>query len=162
MYKVVLSLAALTAGLVATAVPVPADAQMRRGHSVSVQGARGHGYTQWRSASRQRGSATISRGLQTNSGGGYEASRSRNYGPGDYSSDRSVQANNGRGVTNSRDASWGDGAYNGSRTIAANDGRTRDRTTSATNNGDGTVSYNSTLTRADGGSRSVSGTVPRP
>jgi len=160
MYKVVLSLAALTAGQVVTAVP--AEAQVRRGHSVSVQGARGHGYTQWRSASRQRGSATVSRGLQTDSGRGYEASRSRDYGPGYYSSDRSVQANNGRGVTNSRDASWGDGAYNGSHTVAANDGRTRERTTSAVNNGDGTASYNSTLTRADGSSRSVSGTVPRP
>lgn len=160
MYKMILSLAALTAGMAATAVP--AEAQVRRGHSVSVQGARGHGFTQWRSASRQRGSATISRGLQTNSGRGYEASRSRNYGPGYYSSDRSVQANNGRGVTNSRDAAWGNGAYNGSHTIAANDGRTRNRTTSATNNGDGTASYNSTLTRANGSSRTVSGTVPRP
>lgn len=160
MYKVILSVAALTAGLVATAVP--ADAQVRRGHTVSVQGARGHGFTQWRSASRQRGSATISRGAQTNKGRGYQASRSRNYGPGHYSSDRSVQANNGRGVTNSRDASWGNGAYNGSHTITANDGRTRNRATSAVNNGDGTASYNSTLTRADGSSRTVSGTVPRP
>lgn len=160
MYKVVLSLAALTAGLVATAVP--AEAQVRRGHTASVQGARGHGYTQWRSASRQRGSATISRGLQTNNGRGYEASRSRNYGPGHYSSNRSVQANNGRGMTNSRDASWGDGTYNGSHTIAANDGRTRNRTTSATNNGDGTASYSSTLSRANGSSHTVSGTVPRP
>lgn len=160
MYKVILSLAALTAGLMATAVP--ADAQVRRGHTVRVQGARGHGFTQWRSASRQRGSATISRGVQTNNGRGYQASRSRNYGPGHYSSDRRVQANNGRGVTNSRDATWGDGAYNGSHTIAANDGRTRNRATSAVNNGDRTASYNSTLTRADGSSRSVSGTVPRP
>lgn len=160
MYKIVLSLAALTAGLAAAAVP--AEAQVRRGHVVSVQGARGHGLTQWRSASRQRGSSTIERGLQTNSGRGYRASRSRSYGPGQYSSDRSVQANNGRGVTNSRDASWGGGAYNGSHTIAANDGRTRNRTTSAVNNGDGTASYNSTLTRADGSTRSVSGTVPRP
>jgi hypothetical protein len=127
-----------------------------------VQGVRGHGYTQWRSASRQRGSATVSRGLQANNGRGYEASRSRNYGPGYYSSDRSVQTDNGRGVTSSRDASWGDGAYNGNHMIAANDGRTRDRTTSATNNGNGTASYNSTLTRADGSSRTVSGTVPRP
>lgn len=160
MYKAILSLAALSAGLAATVAP--ADAQVRRGHVVSVQGARGHGFTQWRSASRQRGSATISRGVQTNNGRGYQASRSRNYGPGYYSSDRSVQANNGRGVTNSRDASWGNGAYNGSHTIAANDGRTRNRTTSATNNGDGTASYNSTITRTDGSSRTVSGTVPRP
>jgi hypothetical protein len=160
MYKIVLSLAALAAGLAATAAP--AEAQMRRGHIVSVQGAHGHGYTQWRSASRQRGSATVSRGLPTNSGRGYEASRSRSYGPGYYSSDRSLQANNGRGVTNSRDATWGNGAYNGSHTITANDGRSRNRTTSAVNNGDGTASYNSTLTRADGSTRSVSGTVPRP
>jgi hypothetical protein len=159
MYKIALSLAAL-AGLAVTAAP--ADAQIHRGHVVSVQGARGHGFTQWRSASRQRGSSTISRGLQTNSGRGYEASRSRQYGPGHYSSDRSVQANNGRGVTNTRDATWGDGAYNGTHTIATNDGRTRDRTTSAVNNGDGTASYSSTLTRANGSSRTVSGTVPRP
>jgi len=160
MYKVILSFAALAAGLAATAAP--ADARARRGHVVSVQGAGGHGFTQWRSAFRERGSATISRGLQTNNGRGYQASRSRDYGPGYYSGDRSVQANDGRGVTNSRDAIWGDGAYDGSHTIAANDGRTRNRATSAINNGDGTASYSSTLTRANGSSRTVSGTVPRP
>lgn len=159
MYKMILSLTALAAGLAASAVP--AEAQVRREHTVSVQGARGHGYTQWRSASRQRGSATISHGLQTTNGRGYEASRSRAYGPGYYARDHSFQANDGRGVTNARDASWGNGAYTGSHTIAANDGRIRDRTTSAIDNGDGTASYSSTLTRANGSSRSVSGTVPR-
>lgn len=160
MYQVILSVVALTGGLVATALP--ADAQVRRGHVVSVQGARGHGAAQWRSVSRQRGSATISRGLQTNNGRGYEASRSRNYGPGHYSSDRSVQANNGRGASNVRDATWGNGAYSGTHIIAANDGRTRSRNTSATNNGDGTASYSSTLTRANGNAHTVSGTISRP
>lgn len=159
MNRIVLSLAALAAGLSLTAMPV--EAKVRRGHVAKVQGAHGHGFTQWRSASRERGSAHVERGVQANNGRGYEASRSREYGPGRYSSERDIQANNGRGVTKAHDASWGDGAYSGSRTIAANDGRTRDRTTSAVDNGDGTASYNSTLTRADGSSRTVSGTVPR-
>lgn len=159
MYKAIMGLAALAAGLTATAFP--AQAQLRRGHIVSVQGAGGHGFTQWRSASRERGSVTIDRGLQTNSGRGYEASRSRNYGPGSYDADRSFQTNSGRGAATSRDATWGDGSYNGSRTTTLNNGSSFGRTTSATNHGDGTASYATTVTGPRGATRTATGTVPR-
>ncbi len=69
---------------------------------------------------------------------------------------------NGRGYDTSRDASWGNGKHSGGRTTTTGDGRTAGRSTSATNNGDGTASYNSTVTRLNGNTRTVSGTVPRP
>lgn len=158
MYKHVLSLAALAAGLVAAAAP--ADAQVRRGH-VAVARGPAHGAVQWRSAERERGSATIHRGAETRDGHGYRHSRSREYGPGRYSADRSTQFNNGRGAATSRDANWGDGAFDGSRTTTLNNGNSFGRMTSATDNGDGTASYSTTLTGPRGGSRTVSGTVPR-
>ncbi|WP_157221147.1 hypothetical protein [Flavisphingomonas formosensis] len=159
MYKHVLSLAALAAGLVAAGGS--ADAQVRRGHVVAGRGAAGHGFAQWRSVSRQPGSATIRRGLQTSDGRGYRHERSRDYGPGHYSADRSTQFNNGRGATTSRDANWGDGSFNSNRTTTLNNGSSFGRTTSATNNGDGTASYSSTVTGPQGATRTVSGTVPR-
>jgi len=159
MYRNILSLAALTAGLLAAATP--AEAQMRRGHIAVGRGPAGHGVAQWRSASREPGSSTIRRGLQTSNGRGYRHERSRDYGPGHYSADRSTQFNNGRGATTARDATWGDGNFNGSRTTTLNNGNSFGRTTSATNNGDGTASYSTTLTGPQGGSRTVSGTVPR-
>jgi hypothetical protein len=159
MYKHVLSLAALAAGLAASAAP--ADAQVRRGHVVVGRGVADHGFAQWRSASRQPGSATVNRGLQTGDGHGYRHSRSRDYGPGHYSADRSTQFNNGRGATTARDANWGDGSFSGSRSTTLNNGDSFGRTTSATNNGDGTASYSTTVTGPQGGSRTVSGTVPR-
>jgi hypothetical protein len=159
MYKHVLSLAALAAGL--TGVAVPADAQVRRGHVVVGRGTNGHGFAQWRSASRQPGSATVSRGLQTSDGRGYRHERSRDYAPGHYSADRSTQFNNGRGATTVRDANWAEGSFNGSRTTTFNNGNSVSRTTSATNNGDGTAGYSSTITGPQGATRTVSGTVPR-
>lgn len=158
MYKHVLSLAALAAGMVVAAVP--ADAQVRRGHVAVARGPAG-GAVQWRSAAREPGSATIRRGLQTRDGRGYRHSRSREYGPGHYSADRSTQFNNGRGATTSRDASWGDGNFNGSRTTTLNNGNSFGRTTSATGNGDGTANYSTTFTGPQGASRTVSGTVQR-
>jgi hypothetical protein len=159
MYKAVLSLAALAAGLAATSVP--AQAQVRRGHGIVGSGAPGHGFAQWRSASRQPGSASVSRGLQTRDGRGYRHSRSGNYGPGYASAERSTQLNNGRGATTSRGATWADGAFNGSRTTTLGNGNSFGRTTSAAHNGDGTASYSSTVTGPQGATRTVNGTVPR-
>ena len=159
MYKHVLGLTALAASLAAMATPVEARS---RWHVLSVQGAHGRGLVQSRSVTRHRGSMSASRSLQTNGGRGYEASRSREYGPGHYASDRSVHANNGRGYDTSRNASWGNGSYSGGRTTTTGDGRTAGRSTSAINNGDGTASYNSTVTRLNGNTRTVSGTIPRP
>ncbi|WCM27411.1 hypothetical protein NDN01_00270 [Sphingomonas sp. QA11] len=159
MYKHVLSLAALAVGLVVATSP--ADAQARRGHVVAGRGAAGHGFAQWRSASRDPGSATVRRGLQTSNGHGYRHERSRDYGQGHYSADRSTQFNNGRGATTGRDANWGDGGFNGSRTTTLNNGNSFGRNTSAVKNADGTASYSTTLTGPRGGSRTVSGTVPR-
>jgi len=160
MYKHMLGFAALAAALGAASA-TPAEAR-QRGHVLSIQGAHGRGLVQTRSVSRQRGSASVNRSLQTNNGRGYQASRSRDYGPGHYSSDRSFHANNGRGYDSSRDANWGNGSYSGGRTTTTGDGRTAGRSTTATNNGDGTASYNSTVTRLNGNTRTVSGTVPRP
>lgn len=159
MYKHVLSLAALAAGVVVAGTP--ADAQARRGHVMVGRSASGHGFAQWRSASRQPGSATIRRGLEASDGRGYRHERSREYGPGHYSADRSTQFNNGRGATTSRDANWGDGSFRGSRTTMLNNGSSFGRTTSAINNGDGTASYSSSFTGPRGAMRTVSGTVPR-
>ena len=158
MFKHVVSLAALVAGMMVATVP--ADAQVRRGHVAAVRGPAG-GAVQWRSAVRDPGSATIRRGLQTRDGRGYRHSRRRDYGPGYYSADRSTQLNNGRGATTSRDASWGDGSFNGSRTTTLNNGNSFGRTTSATGNGDGTANYSTTFSGPQGASRTVSGTVQR-
>lgn len=158
MYKHVLSLAALAAGMVVAIAP--ADAQVRRGHVAVARGPAG-GAVQWRSAARERGSASIHRGLQTRDGRGYRHSRSRDYGPGHYSADRSTQFNNGRGATTSRDANWGNGNYNGSRTTTLNNGNSYGRTTSATANGDGTANYSTSFSGPQGASRTVSGTVQR-
>ncbi|MEO6216646.1 MAG: hypothetical protein ABIO86_11490 [Sphingomonas sp.] len=110
----------------------PAMARGPHGHVRTIQGANGHGLVQSRSVSRQPGSATATRSLQTNSGRGYQSTRS---------------------------ASWGDGSYNSSRATTANNGQTVNRTTTATNNGDGTASYGTTVTGPNGNSRGVSGTV---
>lgn len=158
MYKHVLSLVALASTMVVAAVP--ADAQLRRGH-VAFGRAPAGGAAQWRSAARERGSATIQRGLQTRDGRGYRHERSREYGAGHYSADRSTQFNNGRGAVTSRDASWGDGSFNGSRTTTLNNGNSFGRTTRATANGDGTANYSTTFTGPQGATRTVSGTVPR-
>lgn len=160
MSKPLLSLTMFSMALFATTLPVPALARSH-GHVVSVQGAHGRGYTRQRMVTRQPGSASFDRSVQTNSGRGYTTSRDRNYGPGHFDSSRSLQTNDGRGVTASRDAQWGNGSYNGSRQIATNDGRTASRVTTATNNGDGTASYSTTLTGPNGQSRTVSGTASR-
>ena len=159
MYKHTLSLAALAAGMVVATAP--ADAQVRRGHVAIGRGAGGNGFAQWRSAAREPGSATVRRGLETSTGRGYRHERSRDYGPGHYSADRSTQFNNGRGAATARDANWGDGSFNGSRTTTLNNGNSFGRTTSATNNGDGTANYSTTVTGPKGGTRTVNGTVPR-
>jgi hypothetical protein len=158
MYKHIMSLAALATGLLAAADS--ADAQVRRGHVVVGRGAAGHTFAQWRSVSREPGSSTIRRGLQTSDGRGYRQERSRDYGPGHYSSDRSIQFNNGRGATTSREANWADGSYNSNRTTTLNNGSSFNRATSAINNGDGTASYSSTITGPQGTTRTVNGTVP--
>jgi hypothetical protein len=159
MYKHLVTLAVITAGLVVATAP--ADAQVRRGHVQLGSGPAGHGAAQWRSASRERGSATIRRGLQTSNGRGYRHERSREYEPGRYSTDRSVQFNNGRGSTTARNVNWGNGSFNGSRTTTLNNGNSFGRTASATNNGDGTASYSITVNQPRGGTRTVNGTVPR-
>ncbi|MEG3148719.1 hypothetical protein U1769_02385 [Sphingomonas sp. ZT3P38] len=160
MYKPMLGFAALAVALGAASA-TPAEARSR-GHVLSIQGAHGRGLVQTRSVNRQRGAASVNRSLQTNGGRGYQASRSRDYGPGHYASDRSVHTNDGRGYDTARTASWGNGSYSGGRTTTTGDGRTTGRSTSAIDNGDGTASYNSTVTRLNGNTRTVSGTIPRP
>jgi hypothetical protein len=159
MYKHVVSLATLTAGLVMATVP--AEAQVRRGHVELGRGPAAHGIAQWRSASREHGSASVRRGLQTSNGSGYRHQRSREYGPGRYSADRSTQFNNGRGAATVRDLNWGNGSFNGSRTTTLNNGKSFGRTANGTNNGDGTASYSFTIAGPQGGTRTVDGTVPR-
>lgn len=131
MIKLSLTIAAVAALTGGTLAATPAEARVR-GHSVSIQGAHGHGAVRSRSISRQPGAVAASRSLQTNGGYGYRHSRS---------------------------ASWNDGAYASSRGTTFNNGLSRGRTTSAVRNGDGTASYATTRTRLDGSSRTVTGTV---
>jgi len=131
MTRAFLTITTAVAALAAVST-TPAMARNPHGHSISVQGSNGRGATQTRSVSRQPGSSSTSRSLQTNSGRGYQSSRS---------------------------ASWGDGSYDSSRTTTANNGQSVNRTTTATNNGDGTASFDSTATGPNGNSRGVSGTV---
>lgn len=132
MYRNLLSLAAVAATLVgAVAASTPAEARWR-GHSISVQGSGGRGFTRSRSVSRQPGHTAASRNVQTNGGYGYNHSRS---------------------------ASWGDGAYSASRGTSFNNGTSVGRTTTAVNNGDGTASYSTTRNGVNGNSRTVTGTI---
>jgi hypothetical protein len=132
MYKHIMTLTALGAALVIGTVP--AEAQRTRGHSVSIQGSNGRGAIQSRSIARQPGAASAT---------------------------RSIQTNGGRGATTTRDASWSDGTYSSNRATTTNSGKTFGRSTTATNNGDGTASFSSTGTGPNGQSSTVSGTVTR-
>ncbi|WP_375248518.1 hypothetical protein [Sphingomonas sp.] len=127
-----LTAAIASATIAATLATIPADAQQRRGGSVSVQGSAGHGGTVSRSVNRQPGSSSVTRGIQTNSG---------------------------RGATTTRGGSWSNGSYTGGTTHTTNSGATFGRTTTATANGDGSGSASTTLTGPNGQSRTVSGTV---
>lgn len=161
MIKTFSGLTALSLCLLATALP---EAAMARGHGhrTSVQGANGHGVVRERAVTRQPGSVSATRSVETNSGRGYDTSRSRSCAPGACESSRSLQTNGGRGVTTNRATSWGDGSYDRSRVTTTNDGRSISRTASAQANGDGTTDYSATVTGPNGGTRTVSGTVPRP
>ena len=132
MYKQIFTFAAIAAMVAGTAA-TPASARTR-GHSLSVQGSNGRGFTRSRSVAREPGSSSISRNLQTNGGRGYASTRG---------------------------ASWADGSYEGGRTTTLNNGRTFGRSTTATSNGDGSASYSTTRTGIDGQSSTVSGTVSR-
>lgn len=132
MYKQILALVAITV-TIAGSVAMPAQARMR-GHSVSVHGVNGRGFTRSRSVLRATGGTSVSRGLQTDSGRGYNSVRGTN---------------------------WADGSYQGGRTTTLNDGRSFGRSTVATNNGDGSASYSTTRIGIDGQSRTVNGTVSR-
>jgi len=135
MRKTSILAASLSTLAVLTAmVAVPAQAG-QHGRSVSVQGARGHGYVHSRDVSRQPGAISVSRGTQTNAG---------------------------RGVASSRSANWGDGAYQSDATRTFNNGASASRSTDVVDNGDGTVSYDHSRTGYDGSTRSVSGTATRP
>ncbi|MEN2789391.1 hypothetical protein ABC974_07135 [Sphingomonas oligophenolica] len=74
----------------------PAMARGPHGHVLSIQGANGRGLVQSRSVSRQPGSASVSRSLQTNGGRGYQSSRNASWGNGRYDSSRTVTADDGR------------------------------------------------------------------
>lgn len=161
MLKTMSGLSALSLCLIATALPQAAMARTH-GHSVSVQGAHGHGVVRERSVSRQPGSVSARRSVDWNNGRGYEANRSRSCAPGACSSARSLQTNDGRGVTTARSTSWDDGNFARSRVTTTNDGRSLSRTTSAHANGDGTADYSTTVNGPNGGSRTVSGTISRP
>ncbi|WP_129793058.1 hypothetical protein [Sphingosinicella sp. CPCC 101087] len=112
----------------------PAEARQRQ-HNVTAHGPHGRSYTRSRSVAREPGSVAVSRSLQTAGG---------------------------RGHASSRHASWGDGRYSGGASHVLNDGRAFGRSTSITNNGDGSYSYARTRTGPNGGSRSRSGTVTLP
>jgi hypothetical protein len=127
-----LVLAAAGAALVAASA-LPAQARVH-GHVLSMQGRYGHGFVQSRSVSRQPGSGSTTRSLQTDSG---------------------------RGYVSSRNAQWGDGSYSGGRTTTLNNGTSFGHTTTATANGDGTANYTTTFTRPDGDTGTISGTTRR-
>ncbi|WP_448664221.1 hypothetical protein ACG3SL_05965 [Sphingomonas sp. CJ20] len=158
MHHNVLGLIAIAAATAALS-PALADAQVRRGHVLSVQGAGGRGFVQTRSVSRQRGAAQVHRSVQTNNGRGYQTSRSHTLAPGSYAATRSAQTNDGRGYTTARAANWSEGSYTGSRTTTTNAGTSFGRATSAVANGDGTANYTSTVTGPKGAVRTVSGTT---
>ncbi len=97
----------------------------------------------------------------TASGVGVVHARSVTREPGAVSAHRTTQTSNGRGITTDRTASHGDGAYQCAVTHTTNNGKTFGRSTSATGNGDGTADATMTRTRADGTTRTVSGTITR-
>jgi hypothetical protein len=162
MMKHLLALTAL-AGTAAALLPAtPAEAQVRRGHAVSVQGPY-RGYVRAGRVERGPGYRSADRTIQTRRGYGASSSKDASWGPGHYSRDVSRQTNSGRGYTSSRDANWGDGSYQGGRSVTTNNGTSFGRSTSVTGNGDGTASYDYNRTRADGTTVSRSDTiVPRP
>jgi hypothetical protein len=131
MYKPIIAFTAIAASLAGPILAAPAEARSR-GHSLSVPGSHGRGFTRSRAISRQPGSIAANRSLQTNGGRGYQ---------------------------HSRNADWGDGNYAGSRGTTFNNGASRGRTTSAARNDDGSTSYTTTRNRLDGSTRTISGTV---
>jgi len=99
-----------------------------RSRSVSAQGAYGYGYNRSRAVTRQPGSTSVNRGIQTNSG---------------------------RGVSSSRSANWGNGSYQGGVSHTTNNGTSWGRSTSAVRNDDGSVNAVTTRTRPDGSTGTV-------
>lgn len=122
------------AGLILTSATILAPAAEARafGRSASVQGSGGHGFTRYRNVDRRPGSTSVSRDFQTNSGAGMPTTRSAN---------------------------WSNGSYSGGATHTLNNGDTFGRSTTVTNNGNGTATYSTTHTGIDGQSTTVSGTV---
>lgn len=123
------SIVAITGLLLASTTFLVVAAEAR---SLSVQGSAGRGFVASGSASRQPGSTSVTRGIQTNSGAG---------------------------VSTNRNASWGNGSYSGGATHTLNNGDSFGRSTSVTDNGDGTANYSTTHTGVSGQSTTVSGTV---
>lgn len=126
-FLLIAALATVNASVAATA----AEAR-DRSRAVSVEGANGAGFTRSRAVSREQGSASVTRGTQTNSGTGVETTRA---------------------------ASWGDGSYTGTKTTTTNNGQSASRATSVTNNGDGSAAFSTTVTGPEGQSKTVGGTV---
>lgn len=125
-------IAALGLAFIALACSGTAEAQRIRSSSRSVQGTYGRGYSASSSAVRGGGTATVTRGVQTN--GGY-------------------------GATTTRGHTLSNGAYTGGATHTTNNGTSWGRSTTATVNGNGGGSYSSTFTGPAGGSTTVSGGV---
>jgi hypothetical protein len=111
----------------------PAEAASH-GRYVSVQGAHGRGFSTHRSISRSPGSASATRGIQTNSGRGFETTRT---------------------------TSHGDGSLSNQVTRTYNNGQTASRTGAITKNGDGSVSMTRSHTGVAGNTQTGWNTIYR-
>jgi hypothetical protein len=124
----------VAASLVALAPTLTTAAQAAsRDGSVSVQGVHGRGFV----ASRQFD--------RTSSG---------------MSASRQIQTNGGHGTSQSYSRTHADGVYTSSSQTSLNNGRSRSTDTVVQNNGDGTASYQHSISTSGGYSKTVSGTVP--
>ena len=98
--------------------------------------------------------------VQGADGRGYVASRNARRTSSSFTANRSIQTNGGYGLNRNRSAAYGEGSYSGASQTVFNSGRSINRSASVHDNGDGTASYQRTVTGSEGRSRSVSGSVP--
>jgi hypothetical protein len=118
---------------VALGTAQPAEAASH-GRYVSVQGPRGRGFSAHRGISRSPGTATATRGIQTNSGHGFETTRT---------------------------TSHGDGSLTNQVTRTYDDGQTASRTGSITRNSDGSVTATRSHTGVAGNTQTGWSTIYR-
>ncbi len=153
---------ALCSMLGSAVLSTPALAQRRQGHVAKVGGPFGGSAISRRHVRRDGGDVSVRRSVQTAGGYGYRRQRQVEREPGRSQMDRSFTTNSGRGWDDTRQRSWGDGAYSANASRQYHNGKSSSRNVTATNNGDGTATYNASRVRIDGSTRTRSGTVPYP